>query len=74
MDQFSTRPKKLEIVSGEQYPTTRKLVDDIPDGKVFVIDDVSVMGSIVHSMQNEITADVATVEEVANNGREKASG
>ena len=39
MDQFSTRPKKLEIVSGEQYPTTRKLVDDIPDGKVFVIDD-----------------------------------
>lgn len=55
LDQFSVRPKKLEIVSGEQYPTSRKWTDKIPEGKAFVVEDVSVLGSIVHSMQNKIT-------------------
>lgn len=54
MDQFSLRPNKLEIISGEQYPTTRKLKDKIPEGMAYVVNDVSVLGSIVHSMQNKI--------------------
>ena len=41
-------------MSGEQYPTSRKTAEGIPEGKAFVVEDVSVLGLIVHSMQNEI--------------------
>ena len=66
MDQFSARPKKLEIVSGEQYSTSRKSAEGIPEGKAFVVEDVSVSGSIVHSMQNEINMGNDAVDPVSS--------
>jgi intron-binding protein aquarius len=44
---------KLQIVLGEHYPTTRGVECDIRKEQLFEIADVSHLGSIVHSMQEE---------------------
>jgi len=54
MDQFSKKTNTLELVTGEQYPTTRKVTDKVQKGKTCTVKDVTVLGSIVHSMENEL--------------------
>jgi len=56
MDQFAARPNKLQLVMGESHPTERKVDDDIPADKLFEIEDVSHLGSVVHMMQEELMA------------------
>ena len=51
LSQFDDKPKKLQLVLGEQYPTERKASDEIPADKKFEVENVSHLGSIVHSMQ-----------------------
>jgi len=53
MDQFWQRPDKLELVTGEHYPATRKLDDAVAEDKKFVVGNVTSLGQIVHSMQSE---------------------
>lgn len=54
MHQFAERPSKLQLVTGENYPTDRKVGDAIPADKLFEIEDVSHLGSVVHMMQEEL--------------------
>jgi intron-binding protein aquarius len=56
MNQLTSRPTKLELVTGEEYPTERKTKDKIPEGKKFTVDDVTVLGSIVHNMQEQMSS------------------
>lgn len=54
MGQFWQRPDKLELVTGEHYPTARKLEDEVAKDKKFVVENVASLGQIVHSMQSEL--------------------
>jgi intron-binding protein aquarius len=54
MEQFIERPTKLELVTGEDYNTQRKADEKISSEKKFVVDDVTVLGSIVHKMQQQV--------------------
>lgn len=54
MDQLASRPGKLQLVMGESHPTERKVGDEIPAEKVFEIEDVTHLGSVVHTMQEEL--------------------
>jgi hypothetical protein len=53
MDQFAERPNKLELVVGEHYPTQRKVNDEFPKDKLFQVEDVTHLGAMVHSMQEQ---------------------
>jgi len=53
MKQFNNRPSKLQLVLGEQYPTRRKFDEPIEKEKVFDVDDVAHLGTIVHSLQEQ---------------------
>lgn len=53
MNQLADRPNKLQLVLGEHYPTKRKTEDTVAKKKVFEVEDVTHLGSIVHSMQEE---------------------
>jgi intron-binding protein aquarius len=55
MNQLTSRPTKLELVTGEEYPTERKTTEKIPEDKKFTVDDVTVLGSIVHNMQEQMS-------------------
>jgi intron-binding protein aquarius len=52
-DQFAARPNKLQLVLGENYPSERKVADEIPKDKLYEIDDVAHLGSVVHQMQED---------------------
>jgi intron-binding protein aquarius len=52
MDQLASRPNKLQLIIGETHPTERKVNDKLPK-QVFEVDDLSHLGSLVHSMQDE---------------------
>ncbi|CAB9509258.1 Intron-binding protein aquarius [Seminavis robusta] len=54
LDQFTARPSKLQLVLGESHPTERTLNDKIPKDKLFEVEDVSHLGSMVHTMQEEL--------------------
>jgi len=56
MEQFLDRPTKLQLVLGETVSdeNDRAITDSVPEDKVFTIEDVSHLGSIVHSMQEGI--------------------
>jgi len=54
MELFNNRPTKLELVRGEDHNTQRKADEQIPTEKKFVVDDVTVLGSIVHKMQQQL--------------------
>jgi len=54
MDQLSKRPSALELVIGEQYPTKRSATGAISEDKKFVASDISVLGKIVHDLQNQL--------------------
>jgi intron-binding protein aquarius len=57
MDQFLKFPDKLQLVLDETAPSERKISDDVPREKLFEVEDVSHLGSIVHSMQQNIVAE-----------------
>ncbi len=52
MKQFSERPNELHLVTGEEYVDKRSKV--APLEKTFVINEVTVLGSIVHSLQQKM--------------------
>jgi intron-binding protein aquarius len=57
MEQFSSRPSKLQLVLGETYPTERMVDSEVQDKeKLFEVEDVSHLGSIVHTMQEDLLA------------------
>ena len=58
-EQFSSRPSKLQLVLGENYPTERKVSDDVAEDKLLEVDDVSHLGSIVHQMQEEFLSQMS---------------
>lgn len=58
MDQFLIKPTKLQLVLGEAVADEmeRLVDDDVPHDRVFSVEDVTHLGSIVHSMQEDILA------------------
>jgi intron-binding protein aquarius len=52
MDQLASRPNKLQLIIGETHPTERKVTNKLPS-EVFEVEDLSHLGSLVHSMQQE---------------------
>ena len=54
LDQLASKSNKLELVMGENFPVQRSLDDKVPDDKKYVVDDLTVLGSIVHDMQRKI--------------------
>lgn len=60
MEQFLERPTKLQLVLGEAVSEdfTRKVDGVVSDDKIFTVEDVSHLGSIVHSMQEDVLAQV----------------
>jgi intron-binding protein aquarius len=58
MDLFQQKPTKLQLVLGEaandEYE--RKLDDGVTQDRIFTVEDVTHLGSIVHSMQEDILA------------------
>jgi intron-binding protein aquarius len=57
MEYFGSRFNKLQLVLGETYPTDRKVSDEIKDqGRIFEVEDVTHLGSIVHTMQEDLMA------------------
>jgi len=53
-DQFAARPSKLQFVLGETFPTEREANAAVPEDKVFEVEDVSHLGSLVHQMQEDL--------------------
>jgi len=56
MDQFAARPGKLQLVKGENFPTKRKVDEDVAETNLLEVEDVTELGSLVHSMQAEYVA------------------
>lgn len=56
MDQFGARPSKLQLVKGEHFPTNRSVNDDVPSENLHEIENVSELGNLVHSMQQEFVS------------------
>lgn len=56
MDQFGGMPSKLRLVKGEHFPTERMMGDDVPEGDLHEVDDVTELGALVHSMQQDHVA------------------
>jgi intron-binding protein aquarius len=48
------RSTQLQIVTGEHYPTERSLDEKVPSKSTLEVTDVSHLGSIVHSMQEQL--------------------
>ena len=58
MEQFAAGPNKLQLVLGETHPTQRKADATIEDkSKIFNVEDVSHLGSVVHTMQQDLMAE-----------------
>lgn len=53
MDQFGERPSKLQLVKGEHFPTDRSIDTAVSSDKMHEVEDVSELGTLVHSMQQE---------------------
>ena len=61
MEQFEDQPNRLQLVLGETVPPERVVVETIPSDKIFEVEDVSHLGSIVHAMQEQaLQEDVAS--------------
>lgn len=58
MDQFGDRPNKLQLVLGETLSPEmeRKVEGHVAEDKSFQVEDVAHLGSIVHSMQEDMLA------------------
>jgi intron-binding protein aquarius len=53
MDQLAAKPTKLQLVKGEHFPTERMANDKVDAHKVHEINDVTELGELVHSMQQD---------------------
>ena len=53
MDQFAAKPTKLQLVKGEHFPTERMAGAKIDENQVHEINDVTELGGLVHSMQQD---------------------
>mmetsp|Transcript_30765 Transcript_30765/g.45241 ORF Transcript_30765/g.45241 Transcript_30765/m.45241 type:complete len:667 (-) Transcript_30765:1377-3377(-) len=53
MDQLAAKPTKLQLVKGEHFPTERMANDKVNAHKVHEINDVTELGELVHSMQQD---------------------
>lgn len=63
MEQFNTRPSRLQLVLGESFASTeRSIDDDVEKDRVFDVQDVSHLGSIVHTMQEDLIAQAEGVD------------
>jgi intron-binding protein aquarius len=64
MDQFHHKPTKLQLVLGESATVgcERKADDEVAQDKVFTVEDVTHLGSVVHSMQEDILAQTEEVD------------
>ena len=61
MEQFEDQPNRLQLVLGETVPPERVVDETIPSDKIFEVEDVSHLGSIVHAMQEQaLQEDVAS--------------
>ena len=57
MCQFENKPNRLRLVLGETYPSERKTTDEVKDKRsILEVDDVSVLGTLVHNMQEDLMA------------------
>jgi len=54
MRQFTERPNELHLVTGEEY--TDKRSGGASRDKTFVVNNVTVLGGIVHSLQQKTTS------------------
>ncbi len=54
MDQLSERPNTLELLTGEEYASERLLDAEVEKEKKFTVFDVTVLGKIVHDMQQQM--------------------
>lgn len=55
MHQFENKPNKLNLILGETYPSERKSNNKIENKEsVFKVEDVSVLGTLVHNMQEDL--------------------
>jgi intron-binding protein aquarius len=61
-EQFTDRPGKLQLVIGENFNTERSVHEDVERDKVFEVEDVSHLGSIVHTMQEDLMAQAEGAE------------
>ena len=53
MDQLAARPTKLQLVKGEHFPTERMAGDEVRSN-LHEVNDVTELGALVHSMQQEV--------------------
>jgi len=53
MNQLAAKPTKLQLVKGEHFPTERMANDKVDAHKVHEINDVTELGELVHSMQQD---------------------
>ncbi|KAL3916368.1 MAG: hypothetical protein SGILL_005212 [Bacillariaceae sp.] len=56
MEQFDSRPVKLQLVLGETSPSERNAGELEDKEKVFEVEDVTHLGSVVHAMQEDLVA------------------
>lgn len=54
MRQLISRPTKLELIVGEDHSSNRLVDANVSKKKRYVVDDVTVMGNIVHGMQQQM--------------------
>jgi len=54
MDQFADRPSKLQLVKGEHFPTKRMVGGNVPGRNLHEVNDVTELGALVHSMQQDV--------------------
>ena len=54
MQIFDSKPNKLQLVSGEKFPTSRGVHDEVEEKDVYEVEDVTSLGLLVHSMQEQL--------------------
>ena len=54
MKYFSEKPTKLQIVTGEHFPSKRTSDSKVPSEQVYEVEDVADLGAIVFSMQEQL--------------------
>jgi len=60
MNMFQSKPTKLQLVLGEAVTDEheRKVNDTVAEDKVFTVEDVTHLGAMVHSMQEDLLAQI----------------
>ena len=53
LDQFAEISSKLQLVKGERFPTERLVGEEVPVSQLHEVNDVTDLGILVHSMQQD---------------------